>query len=50
MHQFMQVIHKCVSISEDPQAKKRVEIANEENNCSDVCVIRATTTEYNASY
>ena len=39
-----------VSISKDPQAKKRVGIANKEDNHRDVCVVRATTTDYNASY
>ena len=46
MHQFVQVIRKRVSISEDPQAKNRVGIANMEDNCRDVCVVRATATEY----
>ena len=50
MHQFAQVIHNRVSISEDPQAKKRVGIANREDNCRYVCVVRATITEYDASY
>ena len=49
MHQFAQVIRKRVSISEDPQAKKRG-IVNKEDNCRDVCVVRATSTEYDASY
>ena len=44
MHQFAQVICKCVSISEDPQAKKRLGITNKEDNCRDVCVVRVTTT------
>ena len=47
---FMQVVSKCVSISEDPQAKKRVGIANKEDNCRDVCVVLVTTTEYDLSY
>ena len=44
------VIRNRVSTSEDPQAKKRVGIANTEDNCRDVCVVRATTAEYNACY
>ena len=50
MHQFAQVIRNRVSISEDPQAKKRVGIANTKDDCRDVCVVPATTTEYEASY
>ena len=50
MHQFAQVIRNGVSISEDPQAKKERESQNIEDNCRDVCVVRATATEYKASY
>ena len=36
MHQFVQVIRKCVLISKDPQAKKRAGITNKEDNYRDV--------------
>ena len=39
------VICNRVSISEDPQAKSRVGIANTEDNYRDVCVIWATTVQ-----
>ena len=53
MHQFMQVIGNRVSISEDPQAKKKVGIANTEDNCillsgqeSVVATFSLTTSRY----
>ena len=39
---------KRVLISEDPKLRKSENC--KEDDCRDVCVVRATTTEYDASY